>query len=410
MSAYFHDFTTKPQMAQALNYSHLPQTTTTGTTTMSQVPSSDTVTLQSNQYKLQRALNLSTKALLSQYPFQAVSMALSHGPNTLVSSAGTTSPMLTQAVNDKTAFGIGSVTKTFTAAAVLKLSELGKIDLNQPITHYLEPSIIELLPTAKAISVRDLLHQTSGLPDFTRSKIFTNEILSTDSLSLTTQAIPSLLKSCQDLPFNPPHQTWEYCNTNYLLLGHILENIMQQPLENVYQNLIFRPLGLIHSLTASQLPNTTQPIALGGWKDGFDPIASVSGGAGCLYSTPLDLQVFFKALFKDKTYLSPKMLNEMTKVTSNDQSQGYGLGISNLGSDEHPIYAHNGQTFNYGAFCIYNPETDILLTGMASNKLTKDEIAQSSLSQNATPGNIPTFDQAIETTPLIKEISMVLAS
>jgi D-alanyl-D-alanine carboxypeptidase len=372
----------------------------------------DRFSLQANTSPLQVAVYQSATALLNQGYFQGVSLVVSHGDKSYQAVAGTTGVNTKTPITKETAFGIGSVTKTFTAVAILKLVEAGKIKLGAPITDYLPATTVENLPTASQITVRDLLHQTSGLPDYIGDTDFAlNELFfkAPNSPKATTSQLLSYVK--EEKP-KAPHQAWEYCNTNYLLLGDMLEAVTKQPLETVYRNLIFNPLKLNNTFAHPETVSAKQSIATGGWEDGYDPLVQNAGGAGCLYSTANDLQTFFRALFKEKTVLNPKSLTEMMAISPNDGSNGYGLGIVNLGTEQNPILAHNGQSFNYGSLCIYNPETDVLITGIASNKLTKSKIANAAFhptsESTGMPGNIPLFEQALEKTPLYPALTDLL--
>lgn len=369
----------------------------------------DTFTKNPTNPPIKTALYNSIKMLLKDYPFQGIALSLSHGGRTYEATGGTIGVNNAKPVTAETVFGIGSVTKTFTAAAILKLVQTGDIQLDTPITQYLPSELLVKFPTASQITVRDLLHQTSGLPEFNNQPDFLVDEIFLKKPKTPLAKTLNLLNFASKGKMEAPHEHWQYCNTNYLLLGQILESVTKQPLKVVYDTLLFKPLGLNNTFLDPSTITNKQIIASSGWEDGFDPIAANAGGAGALYSNNKDLQTFFKALFKDKTVLKPEMLAEMITIQPTDGSDGYGLGIINKGTAEAPILCHNGQTLNYGSFVIYNPQTDVLLTGLASNKLTKADIIKTALTKKSTtPGNIPTLDSVLETTPIFPELIELL--
>ncbi len=120
-------------------------------------------------------------------------------------------------VNAETAFEIGSVSKQFTAAAILQLKEQGRLDLDRPVATYV-PSF----PHARALTVRQLLNQVSGLPDYTDGKGFDTKVSATPGSLEKVAAYAST-----PLEFAPGTR-WEYSNTNYYVLSRVIEVIAKR--------------------------------------------------------------------------------------------------------------------------------------------------------------------------------------
>ena len=139
---------------------------------------------------------------------------------------------------------IGSVTKTLTATAVLQLADRGLIGLDRPIERYLPG----LVPNGKAITVRQLLNMTSGLFNTTEDCSL-NQLLDRDPYhSFTVRE--ALSYAFRHSPYFPPGRGWHYANTNYDVLGLLLEKVTGQSAPVVLRRQIFEPL----QLTGTALP------------------------------------------------------------------------------------------------------------------------------------------------------------
>ena len=158
-----------------------------------------------------------------------------------------------QPVTPQTPFVIGSTTKSFTALAVMQLVEAGKIELDAPIQHYL-PSFRLADPDASArITVRDLLHQTSGISTADGNADVTRDDRADDALEQRTRAMESIRLS------QPVGATFQYANANYDLLGLLIQAVSGQPYEEYIQQHIFAPLDMRHAFTA---PDSAQSDGL----------------------------------------------------------------------------------------------------------------------------------------------------
>jgi len=142
----------------------------------------------------------------------------------------------------QTLFPVGSVTKSFTALAVMQLVEAGKIDLNAQVQRYL-PWFCVADPQASAqITVRHLLNQTSGLPTSSGESVDSDDgpgAAERHGRSLATVGL-----------IGPPGSAWEYSNSNYVLLGLIIEAAADESYADYVQRQIFTPLGMGHTYTS----------------------------------------------------------------------------------------------------------------------------------------------------------------
>lgn len=149
-----------------------------------------------------------------------------------------------EAPTSRTPFIIGSLTKSFTALAVMQLVEAGKVEPDAPVRRYL-PWFRVAEPRASAeITVRHLLNQTSGLPQLSGLRPLTDFDDSPDASERQARALSTLKLA------RPAGSAWEYCNMNYNLLGLVVEAASGESYETYVQNHIFAPLRMTHSYTS----------------------------------------------------------------------------------------------------------------------------------------------------------------
>jgi CubicO group peptidase (beta-lactamase class C family) len=220
----------------------------------------------------------------------------------------------------QTKFRLASITKSFTAMAVMMLQEKGKLNLQDSICKYLSDC-----PDAwKPVTVRQLLNHTSGIPDYAAAPDFMRTI----SLHLTNDELIANFKD-QPLQF-APGENFAYSNSNYILLGRIIEKVSGQPFAVFVQEKIFAPLNMKNSgyddnsalLKHRAVGYIKQPdrIINARYMDMTNAYA-----AGGLYSTAEDLLLWNQALDTEKL-VSKKSLAEI--FTPGKGSVGYGWFIN----------------------------------------------------------------------------------
>lgn len=207
---------------------------------------------------------------------------------------------------------IGSITKQFTATAILLLAEDGQLHLDDALSLYLPD-----FPRAKDLPLRRILSHTAGLGSYTDEPLpqFFKDMRADRSMSemvALAATHPATLAS-------EPGTAWKYSNTGYVLLGAVVERASGKPYAQVLAERIFRPLGLAD--TAVDRDTDVVPRRAAGYTgdpkaaSGFDNAAFISmtypGGAGCLRSTAADLCVWHTALLGGRV-LKPQSLTAMT--------------------------------------------------------------------------------------------------
>ncbi len=253
-------------------------------------------------------------------------------------------------------FLLASLTKQFTAAAVMKLIEEGKIQLDEPIHRYLQNT-----PASWAgITVRQLLSHTSGIPNHTEAEDFDL----TKAKAVTPQALYQRFRN-KPLDFSPG-TSMHYSNSGYVVLGLLIESVSGMSYEDYLRSAIFTPLGMVDTGVA-RTEEITSRIATGYLLDGktlrpakFNDM-SVPFGAGTLYSTTGDLLKWQRALFGGRV-IGQKALKEMTTPVRND----YALGLAIGRSGGHTTYFHSGGIDGFSTFMQYDPQTRLTVIALAN--------------------------------------------
>ncbi|MEY2583389.1 MAG: D-alanyl-D-alanine carboxypeptidase [Ilumatobacteraceae bacterium] len=280
------------------------------------------------------------------------------GTTTEVAAGTATVDPASAPVDVNVPWGIGSVTKTFVAVVVLQLAEEGRIDLDAGISAYVPD-----LAGADRITPRELLQHTSGL----------NEYLNEPAVQADAQRAwsPSELIAVAESKgrVGEPGGAHHYANTNYIVLGEIIEQVTGRSVADEVRTRIVEPLGLSHTsfVNGDEAPGYT--VVDGAFVVPPPWDTSLGGAAGAMQSTDHDLLVFTKALM-DGTLLSPESQAAMRAfVPGTDYSNfgiahGYGLGLEEFSSDAITVIGHMGSGHAQSAFIGYdlNRGTAVVVT------------------------------------------------
>jgi D-alanyl-D-alanine carboxypeptidase len=256
-------------------------------------------------------------------------------------------------------FRAGSVTKPFVATVVLQLIGERRIGLDDPVGRWLPGTT----PADDRITVHHLLQHASGIVNYTNTRAFRTLYGTVDGIlglrdRTWTPAELLAFTDGQPLLFEPG-TSWTYSNTNYILLGLIIEKATGRPYGSEVERRILRPLGL----RDTALPGTDPAIAgphphgyLPREQDGapvditvFNP--TVAGASGELVTSTADLNRFFRALLTGRL-LRPAQLAWMRTARTTGHDYDYGLGLqTRLLADGTRLWGHDGDIFGYQASC-----------------------------------------------------------
>ena len=267
-------------------------------------------------------------------------------------------------------FSAGSITKTFTAAAIMLLAEEGKLSTNDSLHKWL-PSIPNIDST---ITIRQLLNHTSGIFNITRHPTIWGEIFSDPG---RIWGIEEMVRSFTLAPDFPKGTSWNYSNTGYLLLRMIIREASGSQISNEYRNRFFLTLGLTKSYLA--IEENPHGVFAHGWfdlnSDGtYDDLnlismnAFYSGIGGGVFCTAEELALWIKALLKDKLVVSQSSLSQMLNFYSpcpgEPLASGYGLGIARFEPSIFNgvnIIGHSGNAPGYAAGSLYLPDYEVCI-------------------------------------------------
>jgi CubicO group peptidase (beta-lactamase class C family) len=271
-----------------------------------------------------------------------------------------------EAPTPQTTFFIGSLTKSFTALAVMQLVEAGKIDLDAPVQRYL-PWFRVADPEASAqMTVRHLLNQTSGLPTWSGEITLADFDDSPCATERQARALSTLELT------RPVGSLFEYSNSNYNLLGLIIEAASGEAYADYVQKHIFTPLDMSHTYT-SQAMAKRNGLAMGHqywftipFPSPDMPVPHGSLPSGQLISSSGDLARYVIALlnggrYRDVQILSSAGIDELHRVAADFSAMGlslgqYGMGrfVGEIGGTKH--VSHSGAVPHFAAYMALLPE------------------------------------------------------
>lgn len=243
-----------------------------------------------------------------------------------------------------TNYEIGSISKEFTAAAVMQLVEAGKVDLSAPVSKYV-PSA----PHGSRITVRQLLSHTSGLHEYLDTP---NKKQLTSKPATPEQVVGVVAK--RPLDFEPGTK-FGYSNENYYLLGMIVEAVAKQSYNDYVRKHLLAPAGISDATTTKNIatvPNMAVGYSFANGKS--TPVAGIpedwTWAAGNLIMTAGDLVKWNEALEAGRI-VSQATFAKMTKpvLLADGQSSGYGLGFEVGTFQGQPSVGHDGETYGFAS-------------------------------------------------------------
>ncbi|MCZ4616084.1 serine hydrolase domain-containing protein [Rhodococcus qingshengii] len=315
---------------------------------------------------------------------------------------GTTTAVMTSGVPNRTngdSIGkndrvrIGSVTKTFTASLVLQLVAEGKVDLDAPIEQYLpgllhgsdmDGSDMDGSGTdGSAITVRQLLQHRSGLPEFAGEPGADEWIAANEDRTLTPSAAVAIAlgKPAQFVPGT----SFVYTNTNYIVLGMLVESVSGRSYADELRSRILDPLDLEDTYLPAAGELDIRGDHLTGYQDldgGLTDVSrtepSIPWSAGAMVSTGTDLNTFWRALL-DGQVVPAEQLAEMTTpqvAATEAEGLGYGMGV---GATELPCgvtyTGHSGGIYGYYTLSGATPDRAFTVTLTSTPKDQPDTVA-----------------------------------
>lgn len=254
--------------------------------------------------------------------------------------------------SEKTKYRIGSVSKIFTATIIFQLIEECKINLTTPIEKYFPG-----FPNAKLITITNLLNHTSGIPNFTRIKLKEIGRTKDEMLEIILRKKSKFIPGKKQL----------YSNANYLLLGYIIENVLNKPYEKVLEDRIISRIGLTDTYYKNgsyiekneSLPYNFKTTWI------LQPLTNLSivGASGGIISTPIDLTKFIEALFSGKL-INQNSINKMKTISGN-----YGMGMHEFKFNSKRALGQEGSIDGFQSVVAYFPEDTVAIAFCSNGRV-----------------------------------------
>ena len=313
---------------------------------------------------------------------------------------GTTLLGATSPPRADTYFRIASNTKTMTAALIMQLAQENKLRLDDPVSNYVRD-----VPNGDNITIAELLDMRSGLYNYTNAPEIAESL---DHHPARAWSAAQLLAIAFAHPPNfSPDTAFEYSNTNYVLLGLIVEKVGGKPLAQAMQDRLFKPLRMQHTfLPASAVSTLPDPyshgylygsssVALVGTpsyspqiqaaaragtllpKDYTDVNHSFAAAAGGVVSTADDLATWIQALVAGGVLNAAYQRRWLDSLRPEDPNkpdgQKYGYGIAGLHWGPNTMYFHGGETAGYNSFMGYDPGNQVTLVVWTNLTVSLDD-------------------------------------
>lgn len=258
-------------------------------------------------------------------------------------------------ITPKTKFRIGSVTKQFAAAAILKLQEEGKLSVTDKLSKFIPD-----YPRGNEVTLHHLLTHTSGITSYTSKQDFYEKV----THPIEPEDLIASFKN-DDFDF-APGEKWSYSNSGYFLLGHIVEKVSGKSFDDYLRETFFAPLEMkdsgIHRPDLG-LEHEAAGYSYSGEKleDALNWDMSHAGAAGAIYSTVEDLQRWNEGIFGGKVLNQKTLDAAFTKAETkaNDNAMGYGYGWAMGQQRGLPMIHHGGGLQGFSSFLTRFPKQDL---------------------------------------------------
>ncbi len=255
-----------------------------------------------------------------------------------------------QKANVNTQYRIGSISKTFTAVLIMKTVEEKKISLNQKLSEFY-PEI----PNADKITIENLLQHRTGIHNLTNE----SEYWQYNTKPQTESSLINIIKKYKS-DFEPGSK-YEYSNSNYILLGFILEKIYKKSYAELIKAKITKPLKLTLTEVGGKIDTSknqakSYQFTNGKYEVSNETDMSIPIGAGNIISTPRDLLEFILGLENGKL-IKKENVDKMKNFIDN-----YGYGLLKVPFDTYSGFGHTGGIDNFGSALFYFPELKVAVS------------------------------------------------
>lgn len=256
-----------------------------------------------------------------------------------------------------TKYRIGSVSKMFTSTLIFQLIEENKLQLSTTLDRFFTQ-----IPNAEKITIGNLLNHRSGIHNFTMDAAYTSYMTKPRTRSEMVEIISAFASDFE------PGTKFVYSNSNYVLLGYIIEDLRKEPYNDALQKFICSKAGLTDTYyggaTDLAKKESYSYMNQGSWQKLPETDMSIPHGAGAIVSTPGDMVRFITALFDGKL-VSAESVGTM-KTISDGMGRGkgmeMGMGIMKFPYEEKTVYGHAGGIDGFSSLLVYIPDDRVAVS------------------------------------------------
>jgi D-alanyl-D-alanine carboxypeptidase len=331
------------------------------------------------------ALDAAAQQGLADAAAPGVIVAVQSPDGLFLEAYGTADPATSAPMTTDMHHRVGSISKTYTGTLLLQLVDEGEVGLDDPVSDYLDD-----VPDGDEVTLRMLADMSSGIASYTKDDAWQAsyfgdplKVWSPDELVEIGLALP---------PVFEPGESFDYSNTNTLLIGKVIEEVTGQTYDEVIQQRIIEPLGLTNTMWPGASADFPEPHAQGFTLQGEtatpDAPANASDWnpswgwtAGELITTAADLATYARHQATGAGLISPELQRE--RLTGFDDYSGYGLAITCSGG----WVGHTGELPGFNTVMLYDTASDTTLITM-----TNSDIASGDCPEGATITDNPTVD------------------
>lgn len=343
------------------------------------------------RFALQRDLDGYVRERATAEHLSSLSLGVSLGKNmpVITVTSGTTRYHAGSRVTAASLYQIGSITKAFTAVAVLQLEAQGRVSIDAPLRTYLPQ-----YPAYAKLTLRQLLQMTSGIESYDNLPVWYAEYVKNP---MRDQSADSLIRLVYPMNKFIPGTRYYYSNTGYLLAQEIVAARSASHSFEKEVARVIRTVGLKHTYYSSHLyaPAIAQRVVAGYYENDDPGFAGYLGrdmskdsvswaqGAGSIVSTPADITTWARALYQGTALLPPLQRRELMSLVSTKtarpmtepaaaDSSGFGLGVAKR-FDPHlgTFWFYQGETLGFRAAHLYFPQRDLVVAIFANSRPTE---------------------------------------
>ncbi|MER7756562.1 serine hydrolase domain-containing protein [Kitasatospora sp. NPDC097643] len=329
-----------------------------------------------------KQLDATIQQLLSKTKVPGINVVVSTPGGTYLRSFGVADKISNAPMTPALSLRIGSETKTFTATGVLRLVDQGKVGLDDPISKY-----VDGVPGGDGITVRQLGEMRSGLFPYSSDPEFVNTLINDPNHVFTPDQL--LAYGYKHPAVAPPGTQFQYNNSNYIILGKLIEKVGGQPAGLFLKDQVFTPAKLAQTVfpVGHEFPDPhahgyTDQTPNGAIADATDWNPSWAWTAGAIITTLSDLESWAKTLATGAILTPATQAQRLKTLPTGDPGVGYGFGLF----DNNGWIGHNGSLPGYESVAVYLPEaqatlamllnTDVLYQGSEPSSLFANEITK----------------------------------